>query len=107
MPIIWKAYLSEDDMRIDLNRSQPSEIVPDAKTQKVSAGLHTNPSQVADDKATLSGNPINVPALEAKALAQPEMRQARVNALRHSIQNGEYKVDSEEVAEAILENQKR
>jgi anti-sigma28 factor (negative regulator of flagellin synthesis) len=43
-----------------------------------------------------------VRALETQALAQPEVRQQRVDLLRQSLGKGEYAVSDTQLADAIL-----
>jgi negative regulator of flagellin synthesis FlgM len=92
-------------MRIDPNRSSLNEVVRDEEPQKVTSHSSTNPAQNArvEDQITLSADAVSVSALEAKALAVPEVRQDRVDALRQAIQNGQHKVDPEAIANAIIE----
>jgi len=42
-------------------------------------------------------------SLHEQALVLPEVRQDRVNALCDAIQSGQYKVDPQKIAEAIIE----
>jgi flagellar biosynthesis anti-sigma factor FlgM len=56
--------------------------------------------QIGEDRATLSGD--SVTALAAKALAVGEVRQDKVEALRRAIQNGEYRIEPSQIAEAMI-----
>ena len=40
-------------------------------------------------------------------MERPSVRQDKVDALRQQIQNGDYKVDADEIAQAILKQNKR
>jgi flagellar biosynthesis anti-sigma factor FlgM len=53
------------------------------------------------DRARFSFDQAKVHALEAKALAAPEVRQEKVEPLQQAVSNGSYAVDSGRVAEAI------
>jgi len=43
----------------------------------------------------------------AQAMTAPSIRQDKVEALRQSIQNGDYKIDPDQVAQAILRQNQR
>ncbi len=53
------------------------------------------------DQATFSYDPTKVETLKAKVLAQPDIREAKVQALQRAIGNGEYSVPPGQIAEAI------
>jgi|SRR5580698_7750097 negative regulator of flagellin synthesis FlgM len=94
-------------MKVDLNgltgpaldsinspQRTPSET---AATSDVSTG-----PVVAEDAATLSIDSARVNSLVAKALDSPQVREQKVEALRQAVQNGEYKVDPAQIAEAMI-----
>ena len=63
----------------------------------------SDPVQGADeDAATFSGSSNTVASLAAKALDTSPVRADKVEALRQAVQNGTYKIDPAEIAEAIL-----
>ena len=92
-------------MRIDLNNLLLNSVEREDKTRKAASKASSAPS--VEDKASLSVDTLSVSSLEAQAMAAPAVRQDRVDALRHAIQNGEYKVEADKVAQAILEQNKR
>jgi len=47
---------------------------------------------------------LDMPKLQAKLDALPEVRQGRVDALKDAIERGEYEVDGEEVVSRLLRN---
>jgi len=53
------------------------------------------------DQTQFSFDPARVEALTTQALAQPEIRGARVQALQQAIGNGEYSVSPRQVADAL------
>ena len=53
------------------------------------------------DQTRLSFDQTRVQALEAQVLAQPEIRQAKVEALQQAIGKGEYSVSAGQVADAM------
>ncbi len=92
-------------MRIDLNGISLNGMEREDKTKKAGAKPTSSPN--VEDKASLSTDTLSLTSLEATALAAPEVRQDKVEALRQAIQNGEYKVDPQKIAHAILEHNKR
>ena len=54
------------------------------------------------DQARLSFDQTRVQALEAHVLAQPEIREAKVQSLQQAIGNGEYSVPASLVADALV-----
>lgn len=92
-------------MRIDLNNLLLNSVEREDKTRKSASKASSAPS--VEDKASLSVDTLSVSSLQAQAMAAPPVRQDRVDALRHAIQNGEYKVEADKVAQAILEQNKR
>lgn len=92
-------------MRIDLNNILLNSVEREDKTRKAASKAPNAPS--VEDKASLSVDTLSVSSLEAQAMAAPAVRQDKIDALRQAIQNGEYKVEPEKVAHAILEQNKR
>ena len=90
-------------MKIDLNNSTPDPIVtPQGKNH----GSSTSTSQVhnaGEDTASLSFDRARVGSLVSQAMASPDVRQDKVDALRQSIANGQSKVEPDRVAEAMLQ----
>ncbi len=103
-------------MRVDLTTfgaeppesSQPGRAAQTAAA-KAGAANTANGSRasttgsVADvDQARFSSDQARVQSLANQVLAQPEIRQAKVDALQQAIGNGEYSVPPSQVAEAIV-----
>ena len=91
-------------MRIDLNNISLSNIEREEKSKKA-AGKHSGAANI-EDKATLSSDSLDTSTLEAQVLATPEVRHDKVEALRQQVQNGQYKVDADEIAKSILKYNK-
>jgi len=53
------------------------------------------------DQTRLSFDHIRVQSLEAQVLAQPEIRQAKVQSLQQAIASGEYSVSAGQIAAAM------
>ena len=92
-------------MRIDLNHISLQDLARDEKTRK--AGVKTSGTPNVEDKTSLSGDTLNISSLAAQAMTAPSIRQDKVEALRQSIQNGDYKVEPDQVAQAILRQNQR
>jgi flagellar biosynthesis anti-sigma factor FlgM len=92
-------------MRIDLNHISLPDLARDEKTRK--AGAKSNSASSVEDTTTLSADSNSISALQARALATPEIRQDKVDALRQSIQNSDYKLEPDQIAHAILNQNQR
>ena len=92
-------------MRIDLSGVSLNGVPSDDKTKKVSDKAARATS--VEDKASLSVDTVSISSLEAKAMSFPEVRQDKVNALRTAIQNREYKVEPDKIAQAMIEQNKK
>jgi len=92
-------------MRIDLNEVSLNGLLRENKAQKASGKASGTPS--VNDKIDLSLDTVRVSSLEAKALSVPEVRQDKVDALRATIQRGEYKLEPDKMADALIEGNKR
>jgi len=55
-----------------------------------------------EDKATLSTDKASVDGLTAQAMGSPEIRQDKVEALRQAVKNGQYAIEPDAVAEAMI-----
>ena len=54
------------------------------------------------DQAQISGAHIQVEALAAQASQLPEVRQAKVNALRDAVESGQYRPDPANIASSLM-----
>ncbi|HTS08142.1 MAG TPA: flagellar biosynthesis anti-sigma factor FlgM [Candidatus Eisenbacteria bacterium] len=54
------------------------------------------------DQAQLSGAHIQVQALAAQASQLPEVREAKINALREAVQSGQYRLDAANTAQGMM-----
>jgi flagellar biosynthesis anti-sigma factor FlgM len=86
-------------MRIDLNHISLPDLAGDEKTRK--AGPKSVGASI-EDTTSLSADSRSISSLQARALATPELRQDKIEALRQSIQNGDYKLEPDQIAQAIL-----
>ena len=93
-----------NSMRVDL-RTSGTEAADSGKTDRAHStpviGEHGNKA-AALDQTHFSFDHTRVRALESQVMAQPEVRQQRVELLRHSLGKGEYAVTGGQVADAMV-----
>jgi flagellar biosynthesis anti-sigma factor FlgM len=90
-------------MRVDLKTyglGPPDENKTGRAGQPPAAERATD--SAAPDQARFSFDQTRVRALEGQVLAQPEVRQQKVELLRQALGKGEYAVSDGQVAEALL-----
>ncbi len=89
-------------MKIDLNGSTPDPIItPRGNNSGTPSTSQVQPG--GEDTATLSFDHTNIGSLTSQAMASPVVRQDKVDALRQAISTGQYKVEPEQVAGAMLQ----
>jgi len=91
-------------MRVDL-RTPGTEAAESGKTERARPTPTTGEggnSTSAPDQTHFSFDQTRVRALESQVMAQPEVRQQRVELLRQSLGKGEYAVSGGQVADAML-----
>ena len=62
----------------------------------------TSSAAAGRDQTSFSFDQARVQSLQAQALAQPEIREAKVKTLQQSIDKGEYSVPASHVADALI-----
>jgi flagellar biosynthesis anti-sigma factor FlgM len=87
-------------MRIDSNKPIPSDLTTDRAQNSAKSDKTSGTSSPAQDG--FSVDTTNLGALQAQAMATPEIRHDRVQALRESIRNGSYEIDPAKIADAML-----
>jgi len=91
-------------MRVDLTTSgvEPAEQSKTGRAaQTGAAGTGAN-STSGVDETHFSSDQTRLQSLEAQVLAQPEIRQNKVEALQQEMGNGEYSVPASRVADAMV-----
>jgi len=87
-------------MRIELNPPDPQGV---STEQTSTSSAVRNTGQAAGEEAdTFSTDTVTLSALASRALQTPEVRQDQVESLRQSIASGQYVVDAQGVASAML-----
>jgi flagellar biosynthesis anti-sigma factor FlgM len=100
-------------MRIGLNTPDPQAVSTEqasitadqVKKPSVAATNQSQPAPISDSDGETSGfsqDRVTLSALASQALGLPEVRQADVDSLRQSISNGQYKLDPNSIADAML-----
>jgi negative regulator of flagellin synthesis FlgM len=91
-------------MQININQVSSNQIELD-KNSNAKASQQTTAATVnVEDRASLTNDSAAVTSLQQKALAVPDVRQDKVDALKQQIQSGQYKLDPDETAKAMREN---
>jgi len=91
-------------MRVDLRThgpEPPDKSKPGRASQTPPPSAHESDAARVD-QARFSFDQKRVQTLEAQAMAQPEVREQRVEALRQAIGKGEYAVSDSQVADAMI-----
>ena len=92
-------------MRIDLFNSTASQISGEQSAQQVKAQNAAKSGQPAgEDRATLSSDSTSVGSLVTMALNTPS-RQDKVDALRQAVSSGQYQIDPDKIASAMIDEQ--
>ena len=73
----------------------------DSVTARASSSGQTSTQGAAQDWTSFHSDSNAVRSLTTQALSSPEVRQATVDALRQSVNSGQYQVDAGKIADAI------
>ncbi len=86
-------------MRIGLNAPNPPDISTD-RASTPATSTQSAPSTQPVDK--FSGDSVSLNSLAARALQLPEIRQDKVDSLQQQIASGEYRLDPQKIADAMM-----
>ena len=78
------------------------QIAAEKDAKKVSGENRAFSLGVSQDRTTLSSDTVAVSSLASQAMETSPIRQDRVDALRQAIEKGQYKLEPDKIAEAIL-----
>jgi flagellar biosynthesis anti-sigma factor FlgM len=73
----------------------------DSVTARASSGGQASTQGAAQDWTSFHSDSNSVRSLTSQALSSPEVRQGTVDALRQSVNSGQYKLDAATIADAI------
>jgi negative regulator of flagellin synthesis FlgM len=91
-------------MRINANQVSSNEIeLANNSTGKVSQQPSSASTNVVD-RASLKNDSATVTSLQQLALATPDVRQDKVDALKQQIKSGQYEINPDEIANSMREN---
>lgn len=90
-------------MRIDLTNlaPQPPEQSKPGRAGQTDTSASAS-STLAQDKASFSSDQAQVQTLTAQVLAQPDVREAKVQSLQQAISNDEYSIPASQIADALV-----
>ena len=88
-------------MQVNLNGATPDPILSQEKSQTTAPAPGAGHEQ-GDDKATLSSGQDQTATLVSQTMATPNMRLDKIEALRQAINSGEYKIEPDKIADAML-----
>jgi negative regulator of flagellin synthesis FlgM len=91
-------------MRINFHSGPQPAAEPESncRSSAQTAGRPARNSGTAEDQAQLSAAHVQVQALAAQATQQPEIRAEKVQSLREALAKGEYRVEPEKLAGALI-----
>ncbi|HVU46806.1 MAG TPA: flagellar biosynthesis anti-sigma factor FlgM [Terracidiphilus sp.] len=91
-------------MRIDLYNSAASQIGSEPNQKRVGAqNIAATESDSGGDRTTLTSGSGSVSALVSEAMHSPEIRQDKVQSLQQAISSGQYKLEPDKIAGAMID----
>jgi negative regulator of flagellin synthesis FlgM len=90
----------------NLTASQPLEKTTRESSSNVAATTVNPASSTTGDRTTFQSDAKTVQSLVTQALATPDLRQGKIDAIKQSISNGTFTFDANKVADAIIADSK-
>jgi len=90
-------------MRIDLYNSAATQADSLADSKQVKAQGSSTPAVSGEDHATLTSGAGSIASLVSEAMSSPEIRQAKVESLQQAISSGQYQIDPDKIAGAMID----
>jgi flagellar biosynthesis anti-sigma factor FlgM len=91
-------------MKIDGVSPVEAQLPVDSVAVRVSSPGQATTQSAAQDWTSFQSDSNSVRSLTSQALSSPEVRQGTVDALRESVNSGQYQVDPAKIAAAISES---
>ena len=92
-------------MKIEANSPTAIPLPTNSGAKQISNGSSIAAAQsTSTDRTTFHADSLSVQSLTSQAMNSPEVRQDKVDALRQSVNSGEYKPDATKTASAIVES---
>jgi flagellar biosynthesis anti-sigma factor FlgM len=91
-------------MKIDLFNSAAAQIAGQPNPKQVKAANVPTP-EVSDggDRTTLTSGSGSISSLVSEAMSTPDIRHEKVQSLQHAISSGQYKLDPDKIAGAMID----
>jgi negative regulator of flagellin synthesis FlgM len=91
-------------MRIDLFNTAASQAATQTDSNQSRVQTPTATQVNADgDRTTLTSGSVSISSLVSEAMNSPEIRQARVQSLQQAVSSGNYKLDPDAIAGAMID----
>jgi flagellar biosynthesis anti-sigma factor FlgM len=91
-------------MRIDLYNTAATQAESLADPKQVKAQESSVPDATGEvDHATLASGAGSIASLVSGAMNSPEVRQGKVESLQQAINSGQYKIDPDQIAGAMID----
>ena len=91
-------------MRIDLFNSAASQAANQADSQQVKVQNQSAPAIGGEgDRTTLTSGSGSITSLVKEAMSSPEIRQAKVESLQQAISSGQYALEPDKIAGAMID----
>jgi negative regulator of flagellin synthesis FlgM len=91
-------------MRIEISNAAASHIGGEPATKRVNVqNAAVSESDGSGDRTTLTSGSGSVSALVSEAMSSPDVRQDKVQSLQQSISSGQYKLDPDQIAGAMID----
>jgi len=92
-------------MRIDLFNSTPGQLSSEASAPQAAAQTAAHSSQAGgEDRTTLTSDTVSLSSLVSAALNSPEVRQDKVDSLRHAVGSGQYELAPAKIAASMVDD---
>lgn len=92
-------------MQINVNQTSSNQVeLEKSSTSKANQQPAPSSTSQVEDRASLKNDSATVSSLQQQALAAPDVRQEKVDALKQQIQSGQYQHSPDETANAMREN---
>lgn len=91
-------------MRIDLYNSAASELTSETSARQVNAeNTAATASAASEDRTTFTSGSTSLESLVSTAMNSPETRQDKVASLQQAISSGQYSLDPQAIAGAMID----
>lgn len=89
-------------MKIEIGAASTSQLDVERSARQVSSSNIGSSQGVAKDYTTLQSDSATVQSLVQQALSLPDVRQDKVDAVRQSVNSGQFQIDPQKIASAMI-----